>query len=200
MSRRRKVILVTDGDKMARKTVEVAARNIGARCISASAGNPTEISGERLVQLIQSTPHDPVVVMFDDVGMVGKGKGEKVLEYVSRHPEIEVIGAVAVASHTPYVEGVEVDVSIDRAGHLVEGPVNKEGQAESGRHKYLEGDTVDILNELHIPVIIGTGDTGKMDGKDSFFAGAPVTTKAFWEILKRSQKPDGSEPTDGRSK
>ncbi|MHB8171432.1 MAG: stage V sporulation protein AE [Thermincolia bacterium] len=190
MSRRRKVILVTDGDKMARKTVEVAARNIGARCISASAGNPTEISGDRLVQLIKATSHDPVVVMFDDVGMTGKGKGEMVLEYVSRHPDIEVLGAVAVASHTPYVEGVEVDVSVDRAGRLVEGPVNKDGEPEPANHKRLEGDTVDILNQLNVPVIIGTGDTGKMEGRDSFLAGAPVTTKAFREILERSYNPD----------
>jgi len=187
---RRKVILVTDGDKAARKTVEVAARNIGARCISASAGNPTEISGERLVQLIKAAPHDPVVVMFDDVGMMGKGKGERVLEYVSRHPEIEVLGAVAVASHTRNVEGVEVDASVDRTGHLVAGPVTKEGYPEPAKHKYLEGDTVDILSELSVPVVIGTGDTGKMDGKDSFFEGAPITTKAFREILNRCQNPE----------
>ncbi|MCL6636019.1 MAG: stage V sporulation protein AE, partial [Peptococcaceae bacterium] len=33
---KRKVIIVTDGDRIAKRAVEVAARNVGARCISCS--------------------------------------------------------------------------------------------------------------------------------------------------------------------
>lgn len=58
---KRKVILVTDGDLVAKKAVETASRNIGARCISCSAGNPTRLSGE------QSTP-DAQLDFFNKVG------------------------------------------------------------------------------------------------------------------------------------
>ncbi|HHW49425.1 MAG TPA: stage V sporulation protein AE, partial [Clostridiaceae bacterium] len=43
---KRKVILVTDGDSVAKEAVEIAASNIGARCISDSAGNPTVLTGQ----------------------------------------------------------------------------------------------------------------------------------------------------------
>ncbi|NLJ99876.1 MAG: stage V sporulation protein AE, partial [Clostridia bacterium] len=39
--KRRKVILITDGDKVARDSVEAVAREVGGRCISLSSGNPT---------------------------------------------------------------------------------------------------------------------------------------------------------------
>lgn len=185
MSERRKVILVTDGDKVARRTVEVAAKNINARCISASAGNPTPRSGKELVELVKKAPHDPVVVMFDDRGWQGKGEGEQALEYVAQHPDIEVLGVVAVASNTPYVEGIDVAKSIAYTGDLVDGPVDKDGVCEQEGHHILEGDTVDVLSALEVP-IIGMGDIGKMSGADSFQKGAPLTTKALQEILIRS--------------
>lgn len=41
MNEARKVILITDGDEYARKSLEAAAREIGGTCLSLSHGNPT---------------------------------------------------------------------------------------------------------------------------------------------------------------
>jgi len=183
---RRKVIIVTDGDRWASRTIQVAAANVGARFISLTTGNPTPVSGPEVVKLIKTAPHDPVVIMVDDKGKQGNGKGEKVLEYVAEHPDIEVIGAVAVASNTSHTEGISVSESVTRDCKVIDGPVNKLGCPEEPGHKYLEGDTVDIINKLNIPIVVGTGDTGKMDFADDFGKGAPVTTKALMEIINRS--------------
>ena len=99
---KRKVIVVTDGDEIARKTVEVAAEKVGGCCISASAGNPTPISGEKIVELIKTADKDPVLVMLDDKGCRDKGKGEMALEYIAKSPEVELIGVIAVASNTDF--------------------------------------------------------------------------------------------------
>lgn len=186
MKNRKKVILITDGDKLARKTVETVAKNIGGCCISRSGGNPTPISGEEIVKLIKSAHAEPVLVMLDDRGDTRKGKGETALEYIFRHPDIEVLGAVAVASNSCEFCGIPVAKSITCDGKIVDGPVDKEGNAEPRGHKWLEGDTVDILNKLEIPVVIGIGDIGKMSKKDYFLRGAPITTKAVEFILQRS--------------
>lgn len=185
--KRRKVIIVTDGDRVAGRTVKVAAKNIGARFISLTTGNPTPILGSEVVNLIKQTPHDPVVILVDDRGECECGPGEQIIQYVAEHPDIEVIGAVAVASNTSNTEGIKVDESVTRDGKIVHGPVNKLGVPEKKGHKLLEGDTVDILNQLHIPIVIGTGDTGKMDYADEYWKGAPVTTKALQEIINRSE-------------
>ncbi|KAB2951725.1 stage V sporulation protein AE [Heliorestis acidaminivorans] len=187
-SRIRKVIVVTDGDKRAREAVEIATKEIGGRCISQSAGNPTPLDGETLAELILSSRHDPVVVMVDDKGHVGSGKGERALQYLVQHPQIKVIGALAVASKTPDVAGIHVDESIDNQGHIVRGPVDKDGNVEASNHRYLEGDTVESLNKLAIPFIVGIGDLGKMKGADRLELGAPITTKALKEILRQAQK------------
>jgi stage V sporulation protein AE len=182
---RRKVILVTDGDEHARNVVELVADEIGGRCISYSWGNPTPISGEEIVSLILQTPYDPVLVMFDDCGQREMGVGEKAMKYVATHPEIEVIGAIAVASSTHSSEWTHVDVSVDRYGNLTEFGVDKEGlpDLEIGR---LNGDTVYILDELNIPVVVGVGDIGKMAGFDTIKKGAPITKQAVEIILERS--------------
>lgn len=183
---KRKVIIVTDGDKCAKRAVEVAAKNVGARCITASWGNPTPRDGKEILSMVLETPYDPVVVMVDDRGMGGVGQGETVLDYLGHRPELDIIGVVAVASHDPAAEGIPVTVSVTKDNQVVDGPVDKDGIAEPSGHKYLEGDTVDIISGLNIPVVIGTGDTGKMQGKDSFKKGAEITTRAFREILERS--------------
>ena len=185
MNNKRKVILVTDGDEAARQAIEVASQNVGAETISASAGCPTFWSGEELVKLIQQSQHDPVVVMFDDKGVAGTGKGEQALQYVVEHSDIEVLGALAVASNT-YAPGIRVDSSITKEGQFVPGPVNKYGKKSPQYIKNIHGDTIDILKYLDIPVIIGIGDIGKMDGADDYRSGAKITTKAFQEILDRS--------------
>ncbi|HBG17323.1 MAG TPA: stage V sporulation protein AE, partial [Firmicutes bacterium] len=47
----------------------------------------------------------------------------------------------------------------------------------------LKGDTVDILNGLKIPLIVGIGDIGKMGQADDYEQGANITTRAIKEIL-----------------
>jgi len=178
------VIVVTDGDKVAQKAVETAARNIGARCISASAGNPTPLNGEQLVQLIKTAAHEPVVVMLDDRGVNGSGRGESALTYLSGHRDIRILGALAVASNTRATEGTHVHASVDYRGELVSGPVDKMGNYCPGES--LHGDTVEVLDELKLPVVIGIGDVGKMNYADDYTRGAPLTTKALREIIRRS--------------
>lgn len=191
-TKKRRVILVTDGDRVARGAVEIAAKNIGGRCISASAGNPTPITGTQMVELIKQAKYDPVVVMVDDRGSRYKGKGECVLEHVARHPDLEVIGVLAVASNTNCKEGTKVDYSLDKNKNRIEGQVDKEGNKISNQ-SVIMGDTVDVLNELkeRVPFVIGVGDIGKMDGKDNPHKGATVTTKALELIMDHYKKENG---------
>jgi len=182
----RKVILVTDGDHVAQKAVETVATEFGGRCISLSAGNPTPLRGSQMVELIKMAPHDPVIVMFDDNGDFGRGRGEQAIEYVVQHPEIEVIGAIAVASNTRFVHGATVAYSVDRHGRVVEAAVDKDGYADEELKHRIYGDTVDILNALHVPNVIGIGDIGKMEGIDSLQNGCPITRIAVQWILERS--------------
>lgn len=183
--KKRRVIIVTDGDEFAWRTIEHVAKEIGGRCISRSRGNPSALSGEELVSLILQTPHDPVFVMFDDCGAIGEGAGEQALKYVAMHEQIDVIGAIAVASNTHQREWAKVDVSIDRDGHLTAYGVDKEGipEMEIGR---INGDTVYCLEQLNIPIVVGIGDIGKMGYRDHVKYGSPITKKAVEVILERS--------------
>ncbi|MBE4910357.1 stage V sporulation protein AE [Bacillus luteolus] len=184
-TRRRKVILVTDGDEYALKTIEYVAKEVNGRCISKSYGNPTTISGPEIVKLIFDAPYDPVFVMFDDSGFLGEGAGERAMKYVATHEDIDVIGVIAVASKTHQSEWTRVDVSIDRFGELTHYGVDKSGLAELDVGR-INGDTVYVLDELNIPLIVGLGDIGKMAGKDHIQVGAPITKKAVELILERS--------------
>lgn len=185
---RRKIILVTDGDVIAQRAVEKAAKNIGGRCISRSAGNPTPITGEEIVNLIKSAKYDPVVIMVDDIGNPGFGKGEKALNDILVHSDMKVLGVVAVASNTQDVTGVKVDFSVDYMGRIVSNAVDKDGVETKSNILY--GDTVDIINKFSIPIVVGIGDIGKMRGKDNHAIGAPIITKALKEILNRSGAKD----------
>jgi len=177
-----KVILVTDGDQLAKRALEIAARRIRARVISRSAGNPTPLSGVELVVYVKQTPYDPVIIMLDDNGNHHEGGGEEALQVLLAHPDIEIMGALAVASNTSLVRGVPVDFSFDFQGRRVETGVNKDGQA-IGRYLVF-GDTVDALRGLEAPVIIGIGDIGKMGGRDAPERGAPVTTRALRALIQ----------------
>jgi stage V sporulation protein AE len=183
--KKRRVILVTDGDEFAYRTIQYIAGQIGGRCISRSHGNPTKLTGEELVELILQTPYDPVFVMFDDCGAIGEGAGEQALQYVATHEQIEVLGALAVASNTHKHEWAKVHVSIDRDGNVTEYGVDKEGipELEVGR---INGDTVYCLDQLKIPIIVGIGDIGKMGYRDHIKHGSPITRKAVEFILERS--------------
>ena len=94
--------------------------------------------------MIQTAPH-PVVVMVDDRGNAGIGKGEQALFHIANHPEIEVLGVIAVASNTDN-EWNSVDCSVTRSGNIINGSVDKEGLRQSGMIVY--GDTVDILKNV----------------------------------------------------
>lgn len=185
-----RVILVTDGDRVAQQAVENIGVSLGLRCISASGGNPTPISGKKIVELLKTVPYDPVLVMFDDKGRQEKAEGEQALEYVANHPDIEVLGAVAVASNTSGIAGVHADACIDCQGHIIDFSVDKKGEVKAKDpcdcKPVITGDTVDVLNDVEVPVIIGVGDIGKMDKHDDLSRGAPITRKAIEEILKRS--------------
>lgn len=179
------VIVVTDGDYIACSAVEEAARNVGGRCISMSAGNPTPMSGSEIVELIKKSEGNPVVVMVDDRGHTGTGSGEAAMEYLLNDPDIHVIGVIAVASNTKYVTGVKVDFSIEKSGKITDHAVDKAGNKK--KNKIIKGDTVDILNNNDVPVIIGIGDPGKMDGYDDADIGAPILTKAMKMIVEHDK-------------
>ncbi|MGE8077947.1 stage V sporulation protein AE [Peribacillus loiseleuriae] len=185
MINKRKVILITDGDEYARRVVEIVAKEIGGRCISMSWGNPTILSGQAIVKLIKKTPNDPVLVMFDDSGIVGEGAGETAMRYVANHEDIEVLGIIAVASRTRHEEWTKVDVSIDRDGKLTGNGVDKFGAEEFEPGK-ITGDTVYCIDQLHAPIVVGIGDIGKMSKKDDYVKGAPITKLAVELILERS--------------
>lgn len=185
MGERRRIIIVTDGDEYARKTVEHVAKEIGGRCITMSHGNPTVLSGAEIVSLIKKARQEPILVMFDDSGLVGEGYGERALMYVANHPDIEVLGALAVAAKTRQAEWTKIDVSVDRYGELTPYGVDKYGEPELDIGR-LNGDTVYCLDKLNLPVVVGIGDIGKMAGKDSWEIGAPITKKAVEIILERS--------------
>lgn len=180
---KKRVIIVTDGDLIAKEAVEEASRRIGGRCISMSAGNPTPLNGSDIIELIKRARYDPVVVMVDDRGNTGKGKGEEAMGYIIKSHEIEFLGVIAVASNTKDVKGIKVNCSIDKYGNLTKKAVRKNGDIK--KDKIIKGDTVDILNDIHVPIIVGIGDPGKMDGRDSLIIGAPVITMAMQEIIKR---------------
>jgi stage V sporulation protein AE len=183
---KRKVILITDGDEYAQAAVEYTAKQFGGRCISQSAGNPTMISGDEMVNLVLQAPNDPVFLMFDDSGLQGEGYGEKALKFVASHPQIEVLGVIAVAAKTHHSEWTRIDVSIDRELNLTEYGVDKSGlpDIEIGR---LNGDTVYCLDQLDVPIIVGVGDIGKMSRRDSVSQGCPVTKRAVEIIMERSE-------------
>lgn len=180
-----RIILITDGDKVARRAVEATAARLGMRCISASAGNPTPMTGQELVSLIKEAAYDPVLVMVDDKGNPGRGPGENAIVHICSCDGVEVLGAIAVASNTRRAHGTPVDFSITRDGRIVTCPVDKDGHPEPHRN-LLQGDTVDVLRDLKLPVIVGIGDPGKMCGADELHNGCKVTAKAVMEVLTRT--------------
>ncbi|MFS0781140.1 stage V sporulation protein AE [Bacillus sp. 1P06AnD] len=185
MDLKRKVILVTDGDEYAARSVQLAAKAVGGRCISVSQGNPSVITGPKLVRLIKKAASDPVLVMVDDSGFVGKGSGEKVMMFVATHPDIDILGIIAVASKTRHREWTKVDVCIDRDGQLTPYGVDKFGVPEMDIG-LITGDTVYSIDSLNVPIVVGIGDIGKMAMKDHYSIGSPITKLAVELILERS--------------
>jgi stage V sporulation protein AE len=181
---KRKVILVTDGDMVAKNAVETATTNIGGRCISASAGNPTILTGQEIVTKIMEAAHDPVVVMVDDRGTKGEGPGEAAMAAILDSSELDVLGIVAVSSNGKDCNGLDVNCSITKDGDVVHSAVNKNG--EDTRSDDICGDTLSILKTRSSMFIVGMGDPGKMDYKDEAARGAPITTKALKIIMEHN--------------
>ena len=180
---KRKVILVTDGDMVAKRAVEIAAGNIGGRCISASSGNPTVLTGHEILEKVKEALHDPIVIMVDDRGAKGEGPGETAMQTILDNADVDVLGVVAVSSNGKDCNGLDVTCSITNDGNIVEGAVDK-----SGNDIYTKdvcGDTLSILKNRKNLLIVGMGDPGKMDYKDEVSKGAPITTMALQEVLKR---------------
>ncbi|HHU52382.1 MAG TPA: stage V sporulation protein AE [Firmicutes bacterium] len=180
----KKIIIITDGDGNAKAAVEKAGQNLGLRTISLSSGNPTLIPKEELVDQILHCQGEPVLVMVDDAGARRKGEGEQRLEGLVKDERLQVLGVLAVASDTEKVEGTPVDLSVNRQGQILRRPVDKEGHAERKGRFRVEGDTVDILNRLDVPIVVGVGDPGKMGEADAVEDGAQITTLAIKEVLK----------------
>jgi len=183
--KRKKIIIVTDGDVYAHRTIQFLAKEFGGCTISLSQGNPTSFSGKRMVEIIMQANKEPIFVLFDDSGFMGEGPGEKALKYVAKDINLEVLGILAVASNAHHMEWTKVDVSMDNEGNLTSYGVDKYGvpDVEFGR---INGDTVYCLDQLNAPLIVGIGDIGKMSGKDDIEIGSPITRKAIEYILERS--------------
>ncbi|MCD8508944.1 MAG: stage V sporulation protein AE [Bacillus sp. (in: Bacteria)] len=186
MNLKKQVILITDGDDSARAAVKHVADSLDLHFLAESSGNPSKISGSELIKLIQKAKKDIVLVMFDDCGFPDEGPGEHVLTQVVISPHLEILGAIAVASESFSHEWTRVDVSIDRNGTITEYGVDKGGiiDTEKGR---IRGDTVSVLDQLALPIIVGIGDIGKMGNRDSVERGAPITKLAVELILERSK-------------
>lgn len=184
----RRVVIVTDADCKAVAAVEKAAENVGARCISLSGCRHPEDdhwTPEEIEELILSTPHDPVLVLVDDEGERGEGWGERVVRHLAASPQLKVLGVVAVASDLDG-EGARVDLSVTADGEVIQGPVDKEGRTSPERGERLKGDTVENLDEVNLPVVIGLGDPGKMNYADDAKKGAPLTTRAIRLVLEKA--------------
>lgn len=186
MMQTKKVIVVTDGDEYAKNVLDYLASKIGGTCLTHLSENPTVATKNEIIQAIKDAPSEPVYVLFDDAGVPGIGPGEKVLLQMAKESSVEIIGAIAVASHTRFREWSRFTFAIDHFGELVPFGVDKEGvpEMEVGR---ISGDTVYCLDQLNIPTVVAIGDIGKMRGKDDVKKGAPITRKAIELILERAE-------------
>ncbi|SIS62376.1 stage V sporulation protein AE [Alicyclobacillus vulcanalis] len=200
-ARPRRVIVVTDGDGVAARALSIAAKRTGCSLLRQSRGNPTRLSGVELVRCIQAAPSDPVILMLDDNGDPHEAAGESALRVLDAHPAVEIAAILAVASHTKGVRGTAVDFSVDRRGRRVDSAVDKDGYPT--RSHVIAGDTLDALQGVDVPLIVGIGDIGKMGGCDAPGRGAPVTTSAvewvlmelYWRAGNRHLHPVQRPPT-----
>ncbi|MCL5115671.1 MAG: stage V sporulation protein AE [Firmicutes bacterium] len=181
MASKKRVIILTDGDQTAYRALSEACDELQCHPLRASEGNPTPLTGQDLITAIQEAPQEPVVVMVDDRGDAGLGRGERALDALISSPDLDVLGVVAVAANTHPVRGVPVDVAVDQEGHVVEHAVDKDGHPTAG--DVLKGDTVDVLKSYD-GFIVGLGDPGKMEGHDAVGHGVPATRRAIEEILR----------------
>ncbi|WP_053219337.1 stage V sporulation protein AE [Virgibacillus senegalensis] len=184
MVRPKKVIIITDGDEYAKKTIDYLSREIGGTCLSYLSDNPTHVTENQVTEAIMAAEEEPVYVLIDDGGAPGPGAGEKILLALAANEKVQIIGAIAVASHTKNAEWTRFTLAIDQDGELTSYGISKEGIPipEIGR---INGDTIYALDQVDIPVVVAIGDIGKMQGKDDVKVGSPITRKAIEIILER---------------
>ena len=109
---KRKVILITDGDNMARSSVETVAQKVGEGVFPCQGVTPP-LSGPEIVDLVKRR----LLIRSSLWWMTGKkfpGEREQALKYIVQHPDIEVLGVVAVASNTHSARGTLVDFSLQK--------------------------------------------------------------------------------------
>ncbi|MFL0251749.1 stage V sporulation protein AE [Clostridium neuense] len=177
----RRVIIITDGDSIAKKVIEKAAAMTGCRTLSISSGNPTKVKGSEMVKLIQCVKYDPVIVMADDRGDTGRGNGEKVIDYLIKSEEINVMGIIAVASNTQNASGIRVNCSISKDGKISKNSVDKHGNIKES--KVLVGDTVNTINPSSVSLVVGIGDPGKMGCTGGIDSECSILAKAINIII-----------------
>ncbi|WP_077621674.1 stage V sporulation protein AE [Sediminibacillus massiliensis] len=184
MEEPKKVIVITDGDAYARKTIDYLSKQLGGTCLAYLSDNPTHASSYQVIKAVLRAKKEPVYVLIDDAGATGVGAGERILLDMAEHPGIKIIGAIAVAAHTKNAEWSRFTFAIDQDGELIPNGISKEGIPipEVGR---INGDTVYVLDQLDLPLIIAIGDIGKMQGKDDIAIGSPITRKAIEIIMER---------------
>ena len=181
---KKRVIIITDGDEYAKKTLDYLVEQIGGTCLSYLSDNPTQATPDEVKQAVHLCKEEPVYVLIDDAGVYGVGSGEAILVALAKDPQVEIIGAIAVAAHTKNMEWSRFTFAIDQHGELIPNGVDKEGVRlpEVGR---INGDTIYSLDQLDLPIVIAIGDIGKMHGKDDIKKGSPITRKAIEIILER---------------
>ncbi len=113
----KRVILITDGDAYAKRTIDYLAKKMGGTSLSYLADNPMTVEAKAMVNAIHAAKAEPVYVLLDDGGVPGVGSGEMLLQKIADDSEINVIGALAVASHTQNREWSRVNFSIDQDGN-----------------------------------------------------------------------------------
>ncbi|SDL64637.1 stage V sporulation protein AE [Sediminibacillus halophilus] len=184
MGRPKKVIIITDGDEYAKKTMDYLSQQLGGTCLAYLSDNPTHASEKQVTEAIMAAPEEPVYVLIDDAGAPGPGAGEKILLGLAKNENIQIMGAIAVAAHTKNAEWTRFTLAIDQDGQLTSNGISKEGIPipEIGR---INGDTIYSLDQVDIPVVVAIGDIGKMQGKDDIKKGSPITRKAIEIILER---------------
>ncbi|MHB1131466.1 MAG: stage V sporulation protein AE [Chloroflexota bacterium] len=152
------MVVVSDGDQNAWRAARRAAAELGLGLLDCTSGNPTTATYAEVLAALVASKHDVVVVLADDGGLTGFGPGERLITWLARAPEVEVLAAVAVASWAHHDGDVVVDASVTATGRVVPWAVDKNGLPMRGRR--LRGDTVDVLDELQVPVV-GVGDIGE---------------------------------------
>ncbi len=159
--RKKRVIVITDGDRSAWRAARRVCAQLGLGLIDASAGAPTRATVEDVERAIVESPYAEVV-LADDAGRLGMGEGELLVAALARSAAAEIVAAVAVASSTLNDGAVRVDEAVTARGDIVSTAVNKHGLPLPTRR--LRGDTVGVLHSLRVPVI-GIGDIGDGSGR-----------------------------------